>query len=140
MEAEELDLTPADLKVVANTLGINYPATVHMYQMSAVNETLIINDLRQGLIFEWLIFINLHLLDHPSNFEQSVIKLFSDDLGDTVSIKVSTEELDKMLDDRSYAGLIKAVNLDQNYYEVDRILFRLTLTQYVKLLKIGAKS
>ena len=139
MEAEELDLTPADLKVVANTLGINYLASVQMYQMSAVNETLIINDLRKGLIFEWLIFINLHLLNHPSNFEQSVMKLFSDDLGDPVSIKLSTEELDKMLDDRSYAGIIKAINLDQNNYEVDRILFRLNLTQYIKLLIIGAK-
>ena len=139
METEELDLTPADLRVVANTLGINYLATVQMYQMSVVAETLILKDLKKGLIFEWLIFINLHLLDHPSNFEQSVMKLFSNDLGDPVSIKVSTEELDKMLDDRSYAGLIKAINWDQNNYEVDRILFRLTLTQYIKLLKIGSK-
>ena len=140
MEAEELHLTPADLKVVANTLGINYLATIQMYQMSVVAETLILKDLKKGLIFEWLIFINLHLLDHPSNFEQSVMKLFSDDLGDFMRIDVSAEEIDKMLDDRSYAGLIRAINLDQDNYEVDRILFRLTLTQYIKLLKIGSKS
>jgi len=139
MEAKELHLTPADLKVVANTLGINYPATVHMYQMSAVNETLILKDLKKGLIFEWLIFINLHLRDHHHDFEQVIMKLFSDDLGDPVRIDVSAEEIDKMLDDRSYAGIIKAINLDQNNYEVDRILFRLNLTQYIKLLKIGAK-
>ena len=136
---EELDLTP-NLKVVADTLGINFLATVHMYETSVINETLILKDLRKGLLFEWLIFINLHLLDHPSNFEQVVMKLFRDDLGDLVSIEVSTEELDKMLDDRSYSGLITAVNLDQKNYEADRILFRLTLNQYIKLLKIGAKS
>ncbi len=139
MILKNFDSTP-NLRVVAETLGINYLATNLMYDFSVVNETLIIEDLRKGLIFEWLIFINLHLLNHPSNFEQYVMKLFSDDLGDPVSIKLSTEELDKMLDDRSYAGIIKAINLDQNNNEVDRILFRLTLTQYIKLLKIGSKS
>ena len=139
MILKNFDSTP-NLRVVAETLGINYLATNLMYDFSVVNETLIIEDLRKGLIFEWLIFINLHLLNHPSNFEPYVMKLFSDDLGDPVSIKLSTEELDKMLDDRSYAGIIKAINLDQNNNEVDRILFRLTLTQYIKLLKIGSKS
>ena len=139
MILKNFDSTP-NLRVVAETLGINYLATTHMYNSSVVNETLIIEDLRKGLIFEWLIFINLHLLDHPSNFEQVIMKLFRDDLGDLVSIEVSTEELDKMLDDRSYSGLITAVNLDKKNYEADRILFRLTLNQYIKLLKIGAKS
>jgi len=139
MILKNFDSTP-NLRVVAETLGINYLAINHMYELSVVNETLIIEDLRKGLLFEWLIFINLHLLDHPSNFEQVIMKLFRDDLGDLVSIEVSTEELDKMLDDRSYSGLITAVNLDKKNYEADRILFRLTLNQYIKLLKIGAKS
>ena len=111
-----------------------------MYEMSVVNETLILDDLRRGLLFEWLTFINLHLLDHPHDFEQFIMKLFIDDLGEQISIDVSTEELDKMLEDRSYAGSIKAINLDQNHEEVDRILFRLTLRQYINLLEVGAKS
>jgi hypothetical protein len=139
METEDFDLTP-DLKVVADTLGISYIATRHMYEMSVINETLIRDDLRKGLLFEWLTFINLHLQHHPHDFEQSAMKLFIDDLGDETSIDVSTEELDKMLEDRSYAGSIKAINLDQNHEEVDRILFRLTLRQYINLLEVGAKS
>ena len=132
MTLKDFDLTP-NLRVVAETLGINYLATTHMYDLSVVNETLIIEDLRKGLIFEWLVFINLHLLDYPSDFEHSVMKLFSDDLDDFVQIDVTMEELDKMFDDRSYAGLMKVINSDH-------ILFRLTLTQYLKLLKIGSKS
>ena len=139
METEDFDLTP-DLKVVADTFGISYIATRHMYEMSVINETLILEDLRRGLLFEWLTFINLHLLNHLHDFEQSVMKLFIDDLGDEITIDVSTEELDKMLEDRSYAGSIKAINLDQNHEEVDRILFRLTLRQYINLLEVGAKS
>ena len=129
---EELDLTP-NLNVVADTLGINFLATVHMYETSVINETLILKDLRKGLLFEWLIFINLHLLDYPSDFEYSVMKLFSDDFDDFVQINVSMEELDKMFDDRSYAGLMKIINSDH-------ILFRLTLTKYLKFLKIESKS
>jgi len=132
MILKNFDSTP-NLRVVAETLGINYLATTHMYDLSVVNETLIIEDLRKGLIFEWLVFINLHLLDYPSDFEHSVMKLFSDDLDDFVQIDVTMEELDKMFDDRSYAGLMKVINSDH-------ILFRLTLTQYLKLLKIGSKS
>ncbi len=138
MEKEEFDLTP-DLGVVAETLGINYLATVQMFEMSVVNETLILEDLRNGLIFEWLTFINLHLRYHPHDFEQVIMKLFVDDLGDDVSIDVSTEELDKMLDDRSYAGSIKLINLDLFNNEVDRILFRLTLRQYLNFLEVACK-
>jgi hypothetical protein len=139
METEDLDLTP-DLNIVAETLGINYKAIVHMYEMSVINETLILDDLRKGLIFEWLTFINLHLKDHPQDFGECIMKLFIDDLGDNISIDVSIEELDKMLEDHRYAGSIKAINLDQNHKEVDRILFRLTLRQYINLLEVGAKS
>jgi hypothetical protein len=138
MEKEEFDLTP-DLGVVAETLGINYKATLQMYEMSVVNETLILTDLRKGLIFEWLTFINLHLREHPSDFEQVIMKLFSDDLGDFIKIDVSAEELDKMLDDRTYAGSIKVINMDSFNNEVDRILFRLTLRQYINFLEVGAK-
>jgi hypothetical protein len=138
MEKEEFDLTP-DLGVVADTLGINHLATVQLYEMSVINETLILKDLRNGLIFEWLTFINLHLRDYPQNFEDSIMKLFIDDLADDVSIEVTPEELDKMIDDRSYAGSIKVINLDLFNKEVDRILFRLTLRQYINLLEVGIK-
>jgi len=138
MEMEEFDLTP-NLSVVADTLGINHLATVQMFEMSVVNETLILEDLRNGLIFEWLTFIDLHLRDHPSDFEQVIMKLFSDDLGDDISIDVSTEELDKMLDDRTYAGSIKVINLDFFNNELDRILFRLTLRQYLNFLEVASK-
>ena len=138
MEAKDFDLNP-DLNVVADTLGINHLAVVQMFDWSILNETLILDDLRQGLLFEWLTFINLHLRDRPQNFEESIMNLFINDLGDDISIQVTPEELDKMLDDRSYAGSIKVINLDLFNNEVDRILFRLTLRQYINLLEVGIK-
>jgi hypothetical protein len=138
MEKEEFDLTP-ELGVVAETLGINHLAVVQMFDWSILNETLIRDDLRQGLLFEWLTFINLHLRDRPQNFEESIMNLFINDLGDDISIEVTPEELDKMLDDHSYAGSIKVINLDLFNNEVDRILFRLTLRQYINLLEVGIK-
>jgi len=63
MTLEGFDLTP-DLRVFADALGINYLATTHMYELSVVNKTLILEDLRKGLIFEWLTFINFHTIDN----------------------------------------------------------------------------
>ena len=139
METEDLDLTP-DLNVVADTLGINHKAIVHMYEMSVVNETLILDDLRIGLLFEWLTFINLHLQRHPQNFEQAIMKLFIDDLGDNIRIDLGTEELDKMLDDRSYAGSIIIVQLDDSGRIFETVSIELTLNQYLNFLELGAKS
>ncbi|MEY3118313.1 MAG: hypothetical protein RIT30_245 [Bacteroidota bacterium] len=139
METDEFDPI-LDLGEVAETLGISHLATVHMYEMSVMNETLIIEDLRKGLLFEWLTFINLNLRDHPHDFEQAIMKLFFDELGDPMSIDITNEEFERMLDDKSYAGSIKVINFDHNNNEVDSIMFRLTLTQYINLLEIGALS
>lgn len=139
METDEFDPI-LDLGEVAETLGISHLATVHMYEMSVMNETLIIEDLRKGLLFEWLIFINLHLRDHPHDFEQAIMKLFIDDLGDNIRIDLGTEELDKMLDDRSYAGSIIIVQLDDSGRIFETVSIELTLNQYLNFLELGAKS
>jgi hypothetical protein len=44
-----------------------------------------------------------------------------------------------MLDDRTYAGSIKLINLDLYNNEIDRFLFRLSLRHYVNYLEDGAK-
>ena len=91
-----IDQTP-NLQVVSETLGISYVATKHMYEFGAVNETEVLNDLRNGLLFEWLTFINLFTDSNVNDFEDIIIKLFLDDLSDNISVDLSPDELEKMI-------------------------------------------
>ena len=47
------------LQNAAYSLGINYMAIWHMSEFGVVNETEITEDLKNGLLFEWLTFIDL---------------------------------------------------------------------------------
>jgi len=134
----KIDQTP-NLQVVSETLGISYVATKHMYEFGAVNETEVLNDLRNGLLFEWLTFINLFTDSNVNDFEDIIIKLFLDDLSDNISVDLSPDELEKMIKDRTYAGTIQIVNLDMEEVEISRIPIRLTLNQYINFLEIGIK-
>lgn len=133
-----IDQTP-NLQVVSETLGISYVATRHMYEYGTVNETEVLNDLRNGLLFEWLTFINLYTDSNINDFEEIIVKLFLDNLSDNMIVDLSTSELDKMLDDRTYAGTIQIINYDQEEKETSRIPMRLTLHQYINFLEIGIK-
>jgi hypothetical protein len=64
------------LKNVADEYGISYIATQHLYNYSAINETLILEDLRNGLLYEWLTFIEKHTDSNINNFQEALIKLF----------------------------------------------------------------
>jgi hypothetical protein len=130
---------PTNLELVSETLGISYVATRHMYEFGAVNETEVLNDLRNGLLFEWLTFINLYTDSNINDFEEIIIKLFLDDLSDKIIIDLSTEELEKMIEDGAYAGTIQIVNLDDAEVETSRIPIRLTLNQYNNFLETGIK-
>ena len=65
------------LKNVTQSLGISYIAAQHMYNMSAINETYISEDLANGLLYEWLTFINDYTDSYTNNFEQEVHNLYS---------------------------------------------------------------
>jgi hypothetical protein len=133
-----IDQTP-NLQVVSETLGISYVATRHMYEYGTVNETEILNDLHKGLLFEWLTFINLFTDSNINDFEDIIVKLFLDDLSDKIFVDLSRDELEKMIKDRTYAGTIQIVNLDNEENEMSRIPIRLTLNQYINFLEIGIK-
>jgi len=133
-----IDQTP-NLQVVSETLGKSYVATKHMYEYGTVNETEVLNDLRNGLLFEWLTFINLYTDSNINDFEEIIVKLFLDNLSDNMIVDLSTSELDKMLDDRTYAGTIQIINYDEEEKEISRIPMRLTLHQYINFLEIGIK-
>ena len=133
-----IDQTP-NLEVVSETLGISYVATKHMYEYGTVNETEVGNDLRNGLLFEWLTFINLFTDSNINDFEDIIVKLFLDDLSDNIIVDLSRDELEKMIKDRTYAGTIQIVNLDNEENEISRIPIRLTLNQYINFLEIGIK-
>ena len=134
----KIDQTP-NLQVVSETLGISYVATRHMYEFGAVNETEVLRDLRKGLLFEWLTFINLYTDSNINDFEEIIVKLFLNDLSDNIIVDLSRDELEKMIKDRTYAGTIQIVNLDNEENEISRIPIRLTLNQYINFLEIGIK-
>ncbi len=127
------------LRDVTVNFGINYMAAWHMIEFSVMNETQIAEDLKSGLIFEWLSFIDRYTDSNTNNFAEAVMKLFLNELSDVISIDLPIEELQLMFEDRNYAGKIVISNLDQMGRVTSTILFRLKLQQYLELLEIGAK-
>lgn len=127
------------LKDVTDLLGINYMAAWHLQEFSVLNETEILEDLNRGLIFEWLQFIHDHTDSYVNDFEEAVIKLFLDLLGDHMELILLTDELQSMIADTDHAGFMIAVKQDENNNEIERIPIRLKLAQYILFLEIGSK-
>jgi hypothetical protein len=127
------------LKDATDLLGINYMAAWHLQEFSVFNETEIQEDLNNGLIYEWLQFIHDHSDSYVNDFEEAVIKLFLEMLGDHMELILSTDELQRMIADSNHAGFMVAVKQDENYNEIERIPIRLKLDQYILFLKIGSK-
>ncbi len=64
------------LRDVTVNFGINYMAAWHMIEFSVMNETQIAEDLKSGLIFEWLSFIDRYTDSNTNNFAEAIMKLF----------------------------------------------------------------
>jgi hypothetical protein len=125
------------LQNAADSLGINYMAIWHMSEFGVVNETEITEDLKNGLLFEWLTFIDRYTDSNINNLEEAVMKLFIDQLSDEVSINLPPEELQLMIDDQKYAGNIEVLNFDEKERVTSTITIRLNLTQYIDLLELA---
>jgi hypothetical protein len=138
MKELKFDETP-NLEVVSTTLGISYTAVKHMYEFSALNETEVLNDLKNGLLFEWLTFVNLFTDSYVNDFEEAIITLFIDSLNEFITIDLSNNELLKMLKDKSYTGTMYIINLDIFNNEESRIPMRLNITQYLNFLETYIK-
>jgi hypothetical protein len=132
---EEIDT----LLGASRILGINYSAVLHMTQFGVVNETAITEDLSNGLLYEWLEFIHDHTDSNTNDFEEAVINLFLDLIGDHMELILSTDELDRMMEDNDYAGVMAAIIQDSSNNEIERIPIRLQLRQYILFLEIGSK-
>jgi hypothetical protein len=102
-----------------------------------VNETEITEDLKNGLLFEWLTFIDMYTDSNINNLEEAVMKLFIDQLSDEVSINLPPEELQLMIDNQKYAGNIEVLNFDEKERVTSTITIRLNLTQYIDLLELA---
>jgi hypothetical protein len=138
MKELKFDETP-NLEVVSDTLGISYTAVKHMYEFSALNETEVLNDLKNGLLFEWLTFVNLFTDSYVNDFEEAIITLFIDSLNEFITIDLSNNELLKMLKDKCYTGTMYIINLDIFNNEESRIPMRLNITQYLNFLETYIK-
>ncbi len=125
------------LKDVTDALGINYIAAWHMTEFNVLNETEIIEDLRNGMIFGWLTFIDRYTDSNTNNFEDSIMRMFMDEINDNMIIDLPPIELQRMIDDENYAGSITFKNLDERDRVVSTFLIRLKLKQYLDLLKFG---
>ena len=127
------------LQDASRVLGINYVAVWHMTQFGVINETAIIEDLTNGLLYEWLEFIDNYTDSNTNDFEEAVIQLFLDLLGDNMELILLADELDRMITDRDYAGVLAAIIQDSSNNEIERIPIRLKLRQYILFLEIGSK-
>ena len=127
------------LQDASRVLGINYVAVWHMTQFGVINETAIIEDLTNGLLYEWLEFIDDYTDSNTNDFEEAVIQLFLDLLGDNMELILLADELDRMITDRDYAGVLAAIIQDSSNNEIERIPIRLKLRQYILFLEIGSK-
>ena len=127
------------LQDASRVLGINYIAVWHMTQFGVINETAIIEDLSNGLLYEWLEFIYDHTDSNTNDLEESVIKLFLDLIGDNMELILLADELDRMTADRDYAGIMAAIIQDSSNNEIERIPIRLNLRQYILFLELGSK-
>ena len=125
------------LQNAADSLGINYMAIWHMSEFGVVNETEITEDLKNGLLFEWLTFIDRYTDSNINNLEEAVMRLFIDQLSDEVSINLPPEELQLMIDNQKYAGNIEVLNFDDQERLTSTITIRLNLTQYIDLLELA---
>ena len=125
------------LQNAADSLGINYMAVWHMSEFNVLNETEVIEDLRNGLLFEWLTFIDRYTDSNTNNLEEAIMKLFIDQLSDEVSINLPPEELQLMIDNQKYAGNIEVLNFDEKERVTSTITIRLNLTQYIDLLELA---
>jgi hypothetical protein len=123
----------------SRVLGINYIAVWHMTQFGVVNETAITEDLSNGLLYEWLEFIYDHTDSNTNDFEEAVIKLFLDLLGENMELILLADELDRMTADSDYAGIMAVIIQDSSNNEIERIPIRLKLRQYILFLEIGSK-
>ena len=127
------------LQDVSRILGINYMAVWHMSEFNVFNETEISEDLNNGLIYEWLQFIHDHTDSNTNDFEEAVIKLFLDLLGENMELILLADELDRMMEDSDYAGIMAVIIQDSSNNEIERIPIRLKLRQYILFLEIGSK-
>lgn len=127
------------LQDASRVLGINYIAVWHMTQFGALNETAITEDLSNGLLYEWLEFIIDHTDSNTNDFEEAVIQLFLDLLGDNMELILLADELDRMMEDSDYAGIMAVIIQDSSNNEMERIPIRLKLRQYILFLEIGSK-
>lgn len=128
------------LQDVADSLGLNYMAIWHMSEFGMINETEIIEDLKNGLIFEWLTFIDCYTDSNTNNFEEKVFKLLLKVLGNNMELILTPEELACMVNDSDYAGTMAAIVFSDNDIELERIPIRLNLNQYLFFLEIGAQN
>jgi hypothetical protein len=127
------------LSDVTEALGINYSAAWHMTQFGVINETAITEDLSKGLLYEWLQFIFDHTDSNTNDFEEAIINLFLKLMGDNMELILLTDELDRMMADCNYAGIMAVIILDSKNFEIDRVPIQMNLRQYLFFLDIGSK-
>lgn len=120
-----------NLQDASNVLGINSLAIKHMTQFNIVNETAIIEDLQNGLLYEWLKFIDLYTDSNTNNHERKILGLFLSVLSSNFNILVTQIELGRMESNDRYPGRVTFLILDQKGYELSRLNTNLNYYQYL---------
>lgn len=128
---------PFTIHDIAEDFGINHLATWQLAEFDTVDEAAIINDLKNGLLHEWLRFVSEQQKNKSKLYQQQILQLFLLSLSDNFSLLITPKELERMINYDEYPGRITVINYDSDGKELRKIKSRLTLDQYIYFMEIA---
>lgn len=128
---------PITMHDIAEDFGINHLAAWQLAEFDTIDETAIINDLKNGLLHEWLRFVSERKKNKSKLYQQQILQLFLLSLSDNFSLLITPKELERMINYDEYPGRFTVINYDSDGKELRKIKSRLTLDQYIYFMEIA---
>ena len=128
---------PYTVHDIAEDFGINNIASWQLAEFDTIDEAAIINDLKNGLLHEWLRFVSERKKNKSKLYQQQILQLFLLSLSDNFSLLITPKELERMINYDEYPGRFTVINYDSDGKEFRKIKSRLTLDQYIYFMEIA---
>ena len=128
---------PFTVHDIAEDFGINHLAAWQLAEFGTIDETAIINDLKNGLLYQWLRFVSEQQKNKSQSYQQKILHLFLLSLSDNFSLLITPKELERMINYDEYPGRFQVINYDSDGKELRKIKSRLTLDQYIYFMEIA---
>jgi hypothetical protein len=116
-------------------LGINSKAARQLSVNDTFDYTSITEDIKNGLILEWLYFIDYYTDTLQNNYEDLVLEIFFNEMSDQVFVDISESELYKMYKDPNYKAVVRIIDSVIQHNKLGKYVIKLNLAEYEKLIK-----